>query len=190
MQFPRPTPGGSEPQAPPARPSCCVPDLETGLGYHDPLPGTEGSSLICHGARTSHGEHSNENFHGRIPTVSTEPVTFRSSLPGAAGLTVTHYFVIPSPRACPEEGARSWCRPGRTRGPSSLCGPESGQQPTFPEQRASTVGRPRQWGSMPATLLWGTYCSHIYSGGEAGARGGWAAPWASQSRAGGLSLSL
>lgn len=122
--------------------------------------------------------------------MSTEHVTFRSSLPGAAGLTVTHYFVIPFPAGLPRgrcsKLVQTWEDPGaelpvwaRVRTAAHVSGAESingGETPAegFNARNAS-VGHvlfPHPfWGCG-----WGT--------GRAGCSAGFSEP------CGGLSLSL
>lgn len=67
-----------------------------------PFRGTEGRPLSCHGELTSQGENSDENVHGRIPTVSKERIKFRFSLHGALELTVINYLVLPFPFDLPK----------------------------------------------------------------------------------------
>lgn len=104
MQSPRPAPGGSqsrfweEDSAPLPTSGLLRPRfLRLFWVTMTPFHGTEGRSLSCHRELTSPGGNSDENVHGRIPTVSKERIKFRFSFHGAVELTVINYFIISFP---------------------------------------------------------------------------------------------
>lgn len=81
---------------------CRVQDFGTVLGDDDPLPWDRGQAPQLSRELTSQGENSDENVHGRIPTVSKERIKFRFSLHGALELTVINYLVLPFPFDLPK----------------------------------------------------------------------------------------